>query len=206
MKLAYRDLRGETSGTPAIMLHPEGGAAAGDFANVVLASGAGRVVAPFGDYAYTANGMEVAGICWYRILPGFAGTDPISLAKAVVQLCDLLDDLDLDRPVLIGWGQGGVVALGAGLLRAGAVGSVVCVDVSPAHIELLPAKALASGDRLRLLLAATEVADGPVLEEMDARLGRHGVHAATWQWAAEGDRAEKDKALAERIGSWLEDG
>ncbi len=56
--------------------------------------GGGRVVLPFGDYAFYPSGMEVGGLCWYRLLPGYEGTDPISLAKAVVQVGDLLDDLD----------------------------------------------------------------------------------------------------------------
>jgi pimeloyl-ACP methyl ester carboxylesterase len=207
MKLAYRDTPAEAPGPPAVVLHREGMASTGDLATVALASGAvGRVVAPFGDYAYTANGMEVAGVCWYRILPGFAGTDPISLVKAVVQVGDLLDDLNLEHPVLIGWGQGGVVALGAGLLAAGMVESVVCVDVPPAHVELLPAAAWATIAPPRLLLVATEVIDHPTRDEVRTSLGRRGVDATTWQWSGEGGPEDRDKALAQRIGSWLEHG
>ncbi len=172
MRLAYRDTAAVEPGSPAVVLHGAGTASADDLTRVALASGAvGRVVAPFGDYAYTANGMEVAGICWYRILPGFAGTDRISLAKAVVQVCDLLDDLDLGPPVLIGWGQGGVVALGSGLLRAAAVESVVCVDVDPVHVELLPASVWADGAPPRVLLAASPLGDGPSLGVLRLYLG-----------------------------------
>ncbi len=75
----------------------------------------GRLVVPFGDYATTPSGMEVGGPCWYRSLPGGAGTDPLTLTRAVVQVSDLLDDAGLDRPVLMGWRQGAAVALGVGL-------------------------------------------------------------------------------------------
>jgi pimeloyl-ACP methyl ester carboxylesterase len=207
MRLTYRDLAAVASGPPAVVLHAEGSVSTDDLAEVARASGAvGRVVAPFGDYAYTANGMEVAGICWYRILPGYAGTDRISLAKAVVQVGDLLDDLDLGNPVLIGWGQGGVVALGAGLLGAGAVESVICVDGDPAHIELLPARALGKADHPRLLLAATDGGRGPTLGDLQAYLGGHGIESSTWEWSHEESGMERDEALAHRIGSWLEDG
>jgi pimeloyl-ACP methyl ester carboxylesterase len=186
------------------VLHREGQAVADDLTGVAVASGVvGRVVAPSGDYAYTANGMEVAGVCWYRILPGFTGTDPISLAKAVVQVSDLLDDLDLDRPVLIGWGQGGVVALGSGLLRAGAVASVVCIDVSPAHVALLPAAALANRTPPPLLLAGTVAGGATVLGETQAYLGHHQIEASTWEWFAERDDGDRNGALAQRIGVWL---
>ncbi|HEV3366964.1 MAG TPA: alpha/beta hydrolase, partial [Acidimicrobiales bacterium] len=161
MKLAYRDTPTGAAGPPTVVLHREG-QATDDLTALAVASGAvGRVVAPIGDYAYTANGMEVAGICWYRILPGFDGTDRISLTKAVVQVCDLLDDLKLEEPVLIGWGQGGVVARGAGLIWEGATASVVCIDPSPGHVALLPAAAWAHGAPPRLLLVGT--ADGATM-------------------------------------------
>jgi pimeloyl-ACP methyl ester carboxylesterase len=220
MKLAYMDTPASGPGPPTVVLHREGMAPTGELTEVVLASGAaGRVVAPVGDYAYTASGMEVAGGCWYRVLPGFAGTDPISLTKAVVQVGDLLDDLALEDPALIGWGQGAVVALGAGLLRPGTVGSVVCVDAPLAHLGHLPAAALAQDAYPRLLVAATVVGDGPTTGELRACLGHHRIEATTWRWPGgsdqggdrgDGDKGdgdkERDDALAQRIGSWLEDG
>jgi pimeloyl-ACP methyl ester carboxylesterase len=205
MKLAYRDTPAGAAGPPTVVLHREG-QAPDDLTGVAMASGAvGRVVAPIGDYAYTANGMEVAGICWYRILPGFDGTDRISLTKAVVQVCDLLDDLELEEPVLVGWGQGGVVALGAGLLWAGAAASVVCIDASPGHVALLPAAVWANRAPPRLLLVGT--ADGAtMLDETQALLGHHQIEASAWRWSEEPGSEDADPALAHRIGNWLGDG
>jgi pimeloyl-ACP methyl ester carboxylesterase len=207
MKLAYQDVAAQSPGAPAVLLHREGMRSIDEPVGVALASaGVGRVVAPYGDYASYPSGMEVGGICWYRVLPGFAGTDPISLAKAVVQVCDLLDDLDLDQPVLIGWGQGGVVAVGAALLRAAQVGSVVSVDAPSGHLELLPARALATHAGPPILLAATDPAAGPILQQQLGALGGQGGARSTWCWSADGSAAERDKAVAERIGEWLEEG
>ena len=169
-------------------------------------AGVGRVLAPYGDYGYYPSRMEVGGICWYRVLPGFAGTDPISLAKAVVQVCDLLDDLGLHRPVLVGWGQGGVVAVGAGLLRSGQVGSVVSVDAPLGHLELLPARALAAANRPPILLAATDPSAGPILDQQQRLLSGAGKAPTTWCCGVEGTPDDRDKALVERIGRGLEDG
>jgi pimeloyl-ACP methyl ester carboxylesterase len=212
MKLAYQEVAAQSPGAPALVLHREGMKTIDEPIGVALASaGVGQVVAPYGDYASYPSGMEVGGICWYRVLPGFAGTDPISLATAVVQVCDLLDDLDLERPVLIGWGQGGVVAVGAGLLRAAHVGSVVSVDAPPSHLELLPARALsphagATQAGPPILLAATDPAAGPTLHQQQRVLGGRGTALSTWCWSADGSAAERDKAVAERIGEWLGDG
>jgi pimeloyl-ACP methyl ester carboxylesterase len=205
MKLAYQDVAAQSPGAPVVVLHREGMTSIDEPLGVARASaGVGRVVAPYGDYASYPSGMEVGGICWYRVLPGFAGTDPISLAKSVVQVCDLLDDLDLDHPVLIGWGQGGVVAVGTGLLRAAQVGSVVSVDAPSSHLELLPARALAAHASPPILLAATDPAAGPILQQQQRVLGSQGAVPSTWCWSADGSAAERDKAVAERIGEWLE--
>jgi hypothetical protein len=206
MKLAYQDMAAAEPGVPAVVLHREGMTSVDGPTGVARATaGVGRVVVPYGDYAYYPSGMEVGGICWYRVLPGFAGTDPISLAKAVVQVCDLLDDLQLHRPVLMGWGQGGVVAVGAGLLRAGQVGSVVSVDAPVGHFELLPARARAAEARPPLLLAATDPSDGPVLDQQQGVLSG-GRNPITWSGPVEGTCEDKDKALSVRIGQWLEGG
>ena len=99
---------------PAVVLHREATPPERD-AEVARATGVvGRTVTPFGDYAYYPSGMAIGGICWYRLLPGYAGHRPISLAKAVVQVCDLLDTTAMERPLLAGFGQGAVVALGVG--------------------------------------------------------------------------------------------
>ena len=106
MKLAYRDFPSTSSSVAAVVFHPEGPPSIDRPTRMAQSSGAvGRVVAPFGDYAFYPSGMEVGGICWYRAVPGSTAADPISLTKAVVQATDLLDDLGLDRPALIGWGQ-----------------------------------------------------------------------------------------------------
>jgi pimeloyl-ACP methyl ester carboxylesterase len=205
MKLAYQDIAAAAPGVSAVVLHREGMTSIDGPTGVARASaGVGRVLAPYGDYAYYPSGMEVGGICWYRVLPGFAGTDPISLAKAVVQVSDLLDDLQLDRPVLIGWGQGGVVAVGAGLLRADQVSSVVSVDAPSGHFELLPARARAAEARPTMLLAATESSGGPVLDQQRRVLSNGGRAPITWCCPVEGTADDRDKALSIRIGQWVE--
>ncbi|HEX3566346.1 MAG TPA: alpha/beta hydrolase [Acidimicrobiales bacterium] len=207
MKLAYQDIAAAAPGVPAVVLHREGMTSIDGPTGVARASaGVGRVLAPYGDYAYYPSGMEVGGICWYRVLPGFAGTDPISLAKAVVQVGDLLEDLQLDRPVLIGWGQGGVVAVGAGLLRADQVSSVVSVDAPPGHFELLPARARAAEGRPLMLLAATEPSGGPVLDQQRRVLSDRGRAPITWCCPVDGTSDDRDKALSVRIGQWIEGG
>jgi len=207
MKLVYQDMPAPAPGVPAVVLHREAMTSVAGPAGVAQASaGVGRVVAPYGDYAYYPSGMEVGGICWYRVLPGFAGTDPISLAKAVVQVCDLLDDLELQRPVLIGWGQGGVVAVGAGLLRAGQVGSVVSVDAPSGHFELLPGRARAAEARPPMLLATTAPSGGPVLDQQRRVLSAGDRVPITWCCPAEGTPDDRDKALSSRIGQWLDGG
>jgi len=208
MKLAYRDFPSPSSGPPAVVFHAEGPPSIDRPTRLAESSGAvGRVVAPFGDYAFYPSGMEVGGICWYRTVPGSTSADPISLTKAVVQATDLLDDLGLDRPALIGWGQGGVVALGAGLLRPGRVGSVIGVDMVPAHLELLPPAALATTDAPPVLLMATDPTGEQTAADQQERLGRHGIVASVWHGTGDDQTAdERDKAVAERIGQWLTDG
>jgi pimeloyl-ACP methyl ester carboxylesterase len=206
MKLAYRDFPSTSSGAPAVVFHPEGPASIDRPVRMAQSSGAvGRVVAPFGDYAFYPSGMEVGGICWYRVVPGSSAADPISLTKAVVQASDLLDDLGLDRPALIGWGQGGVVALGAALLQPGKVGSVVSVDAVAAHLDLLPPAGLAAGGAPPVLLAATDPAGARTVADQEDRLGRHGIVASIWRWTGDDGDEERDKAVAERIGEWLTD-
>jgi pimeloyl-ACP methyl ester carboxylesterase len=207
MKLAYQDIAAAAPGVPAVVLHREGTTSIDGPTGVARASaGVGRVLAPYGDYAYYPSGMEVGGICWYRVLPGFAGTDPISLAKAVVQVGDLLDDLRLDRPVLIGWGQGAVVAVGAGLLRADQVSSVVSVDAPSGHFELLPGRARAAEARPPMLLAASEPSGGPVLDQQRRVLSDWGRAPITWCCPVDGTSDDGDKALSVRIGQWVEGG
>ena len=206
MKLAYRDFPSTSSGVPAVVFHPEGPPSIERPTRMAQSSGAvGRVVAPFGDYAFYPSGMEVGGTCWYRAVPGSTAADPISLTKAVVQATDLLDDLGLGRPALIGWGQGGVVALGAALLRSGQVGRVVCVDAVAAHLELLPPSALAGSAAPPLLLAATDPAGERIVSDQQDQLGAHGIVASTWHWTGDDGEEERDKAVAERIGQWLTD-
>jgi pimeloyl-ACP methyl ester carboxylesterase len=206
MKLAYRDFPSPSSGPAAVVFHAEGPSSIDRPTRLAESSGAvGRVVAPFGDYAFYPSGMEVGGICWYRAVPGSTSADPISLTKAVVQATDLLDDLALDRPALIGWGQGGVVALGAGLLRPNRVGSVICVDAIPAHLQLLPPAALAAADAPPVLLASTGAAGEQTVADQQDRLGRHGIVASIWHWTGDDGAEERDKAVAERIGEWLTD-
>jgi pimeloyl-ACP methyl ester carboxylesterase len=147
--------------------------------------------------------MSIGGTCWYRILPGFEGTDPISLTTAVVQVADLLADVALDRPVLLGWGQGAVVALAAALWRPGSVQSLVCVDASRAHVDLLPRAVLDAPSTLPVLLAATDGPRRAELEGLEEFLSGRKVATTTWQWAGEGTPHDLDEALAEQIGKWM---
>ncbi|HEV3281626.1 MAG TPA: hypothetical protein VG032_08475 [Acidimicrobiales bacterium] len=203
MKLTYRDVPG-TALRPAVVLHDRGAASVDRVTAVAQASGAvGRVVAPFGDYGFTAGGMELAGICWYRTVPGYAGADPLSLARAVVQVGDLLDALALDDPALIGWGQGAVVALGAGLLHPDRVASVVGVDARTAHVEALPVGVLSEPAAPPVLLIGSGADRGS--DDSEARLRAHGVTVTGWRWPG-GSEEDRDKAIAEQIGRWLGDG
>jgi pimeloyl-ACP methyl ester carboxylesterase len=216
VKLAYRDVPAPEppgragSGMPAVVLHREGETSFGRPLDVVRATReVGRVLVPFGNYASYPSGMEVGGICWYRLLPGYAGTDPISLATAVVQVCDLLDDQELSGALLVGFGQGAVVALGAGLLRAGRVRALVCADLHEAHLDLLPAAVWEAGDPPPVLLAragASTDGDGAgmVLEREQEALATRGVAASTWSWVGEAaDRDATERALSDGIAGWI---
>lgn len=220
MKLAYLDLPLETPGPPAVVLHQEGVNSTERVAE--FAKGCGlfsRVAVPTGEYAFYPSGMSIGGTCWYRILPGFEGTDPISLTTAVVEVADLLADLALDQPVLVGWGQGAVVALGVGLWRGDVVGSVVCVDARTAHISLLPPTVLAGAHPPPVLLVATDASLESELEKQQELLAGHVVASTTWCWRDEATQSVPgtasdealnkapdkalDEALAVRIGKWL---
>ncbi len=207
MKLAYRDVPATAPGEPAMVLHDRGVASVDRVTALAQASGAvGRVVAPFGDYGFTASGMELAGICWYRTVPGYAGADPLTLAKAVVQVGDLLDDLELDAPALVGWGQGAVVAVGAALLRPDRVASVTCVDIPPAHLEALPTRLLApAAPPPVLLMGGDDDGDAGTGRVEDWMVGR-GLTPSRWGGPDGGDEEDRDKVIAERIGRWLGDG
>lgn len=204
MNLSYLDFLGE--GAPAVVLHREA-TPPEQAAELIRSTGViGRTVAPVGDYAYYPSGMAIGGICWYRLLPGYSGTDPISLTKAVVQVCDLLDDLRLDLPLLAGFGQGAVVALATGLLRPDRVGAVASVDPHPDHLGLLPAAVWDAPTPPPVLLAATQPAGERAVDRSLAILTDHGRPAATWCWDGGGGREAADPALAEAIRIWWADG
>ncbi len=223
MKLTYRDVPAPEAagrGMPAVVFHGEGETSFGRPLDVVRASrDVGRVLVPFGNYASYPSGMEVGGICWYRLLPGYAGTDPISLATAVVQVCDLLDDQGLSGALLVGFGQGAVVALGAGLLRARRVRAIVCADLHVAHVDLLPGAVWEAGDAPPVLLAragaSTEgdsAADsarerdgaGQAVEREQEVLAARGIAASTWSRTGNlADRDVAERALSEGIARWI---
>jgi pimeloyl-ACP methyl ester carboxylesterase len=223
VRLVYRDLPTTAPGPPVVVLHDRGAPTTDQVAALAQTTGAaGRVVAPFGDYGFTASGMELAGICWYRTGPGFASPDPLSLARAVVQVGDLLDALGLDAPVLVGWGQGAAVGLGTGLLHADRVASVIGIDAASAHVDALPAHLLAVDRKPPVLLLRTR---GDVGIADEATMGAHGFAVTEWRWPGgvdqegdhqkgdhqerdhqERDHQERDKAVAEQIGRWLADG
>lgn len=204
MNLAHLDLAGG-SGPPAVLLHREAATAAQGSLEALRQGGvAGRVVVAYGGYAYYPSGMEAGGVCWYRVLPGYDGTDPISLATAVVQVGDLLDDLDLERALVVGFGQGAVVAVGCGLLRPDRVGWVVGVDPWPGHLPLLPPapgalepRRAAGGDEGRpaVLVAGSTSLAAAAVGACAATLAERGVAAATWCPPSEpGDPAAADAA------------
>jgi hypothetical protein len=205
MKLAYLDLPQDKPGPAAVLLHREGSTSTKE----VLEFGEGcglfsRLVVPTGAYAFYPSGMSIGGTCWYRILPGFGGTDPISLTTAVVEVADLLAELALDGPVLIGWGQGAVVALAAGVWQAGAASAIVCIDASVNHLALLPAAVLDAPDPPPVLLVATEAAREAELDRPEKFLAGHTIRASRWCWSGDGTRADFDAALAARIGRWID--
>ena len=204
MKLAYLELDLGSAGPPAVVLHREGITSTVPAVEFARESGLfGRVVVPTGEYAFYPSGMSIGGTCWYRVLPGFEGTDPISLTTAVVEVADLIADVALDQPVLVGWGQGAVVALAAALWRPGSVRSVVCVDAPRAHVDLLPRAVLDAPSPPPVLLAAT---DGPRRAELgglEEFLTARLVATTTWQWAGEGTPRDLDEALADQIGKWM---
>ena len=190
MNLTYLDLVEGGDGPPAVVLHREASTGADPSVAALRRAGTGRVVVPYGGYAYYPSGMEIGGVCWYRVLPGFEGTDPISLTTAVVQVGDVLDDLDLDRALLAGFGQGAVVAVGTGLLRPDRVGWVVAVDPWPGHLPLLPPACRASGGTgaggegagagPHVLLAGSSPGAAATVEACAEALGERGTAAATW--------------------------
>jgi pimeloyl-ACP methyl ester carboxylesterase len=204
MKLSYLDLDLGQTGPAAVLLHREGIRSTADA--VAFAEGSGlfsRAAIPTGEYAFYPSGMSIGGTCWYRILPGFAGTDPISLTTAVVEVADLLGELALTQPVLIGWGQGAVVALGAGLWPGGAVGSVVCIDPSVSHLEQLPPAVLAAPGQPPVLLMATDAGFAPELERQEKMLAGHNIAVTSWCWSGDGAEDGLGQAVADRVGKWV---
>jgi hypothetical protein len=206
MKLAYLDVGLATPGPAVVALHREMVNSAHDAMDFARDSGLfSRAVVPTGLYAYHPSGMEVGGITWYRMLPGFEGSDPISMTTAILLVCDLLDDVAAEQPVLVGWGQGALVALAAGLLRADAVGSVACCDIPIAHVRLLPRAVLDVPAAPTLLLAATSPHRRPELEEVEKLLSSRKIATTTWSWSGEGTQRDLERALASRIGRWMAD-
>lgn len=202
MKLSYLDVPGTPSAPPAVVLHAEGLMGAAALHERIFwaqRAGAGRVVAPVGNYASYPSGMEIGGTCWYRILPGFAGTDPISLATAAVQVADLLEDpvsTGCAPPLLLGWGQGAVVALGAALLDPQRAAAVACIGAPAAHLELLPRRCWSAGAPPPVLLAAAGPSAEVSVEAQRAVLASHDIGAETEAVAEPG-------ALSEMVAEWL---
>ena len=208
MKLAYRVIPAEEAGPGAVLVHGQGGVPIDELTAFARRCGlGGTLVVPFGDYATTPSGMEVGGLCWYRSLPGDAGTDPLTLTRAVVQLADLLADAGLDRPVLVGWRQGASVAVGAALLAPMATAGVVAVDVPSAHLSLLPAAltvAVGAPPVLLVVTGSTEGVDpGAALDELTGR-GLTAVigHEPDVARSEAADR-ENDEVMAEAVGRFV---
>jgi pimeloyl-ACP methyl ester carboxylesterase len=208
VKLAFRTVEAEGDGAGAVLVHGQGAVPVDELIAFARRGGlTGPLVVPFGDYATTASGMEVAGPCWYRSLPGDAGTDPLTLTRAVVQLTDLMSESALDRPVLVGWRQGAAVALGAGLLAPLATAGVIAVDVPSSHLCALPAALSVGGAAPPVLLAASGAVDGVDPASAVDELGRRGMVAEVVSGpAGKGSDAvvrENGEALADAIGVFV---
>ncbi|HMD46128.1 MAG TPA: hypothetical protein VKG43_08220 [Acidimicrobiales bacterium] len=204
MKLVYQDIPTDAGTADVVVLHREGVFRIDQAVTVARASGAARrVVGAFGDYGVLRSGMELGGLAWYRALPGYAGTDPISLAKAVLQVTDLLDGLadSMPAPELVGWGQGAVVAAGVGSLFGGKVRSVACFDAEPGHLDALPEPA--EGSPVVPVLVGATSEDPATLDRLAQRLGDRGAPVTTWAFDGTGDPGE---AEALRLGPWLSGG
>ncbi len=198
MKLSYLVLDGAEPAPACVLVHGQGGVPVEEMAAFARrAALEGPLVVPFGNYATTSSGMEVGGPCWYRSLPGGAGTDPLTLTRAVVQVSDLIADAGLDRPVLVGWRQGAAVALGAALFDRGAMAAVVAVDVPAAHLALLPA-ALSAEEGVPVCLATTG-AD----EEAAAGLGVARDELARRGLPADVAERDNERAAADAAAGFL---
>jgi pimeloyl-ACP methyl ester carboxylesterase len=208
MKLAYRVLEAEGAGPSAVLVHGQGGVPIDELTAFARRCGlSGDLVVPFGDYATTASGMEIAGPCWYRSLPGDAGTDPLTLTRAVVQLADLLADVGLDRPVLVGWRQGATVAVGAALLAPMSTGGVVAVDIPSAHLSLLPAALTVAIGAPPVFLAGSgsvEGADAVVaLDELTSRGVAAEVGHGSDLAGSEATDGQNDGAMTDAVGRFV---
>ncbi len=203
MKLAYHDLAGDGSRPATLVLHREAVVDTDAAVAVARRAGvAGRVVAPYGDYAYYPSGMEIGGLCWYRLLPGYAGTDPLSVAKAIVQVGDVLDDTGVERPLLIGWGQGAIVAVGVALVAPDRVGAAVGVDPPPAHLPFLPPAGRNDPAAPPVLLVAP---DSLVAEELQRQIGAAELPTAavaSWYVAGGGLQGDQGRDVGQQIATW----
>lgn len=208
MKLAYRVFEPEEAGPAAVLVHGEGRVPVDELTAFARECGlSGDLVVAFGDYATTSSGMEVGGPCWYRTLPGGAGTDPLTLTRAVVQLADLLADVGLDRPLLVGWRQGATVAVGAALLAPMATAGVVAVDPPSAHLCLLPAALTVAVGAPPVLLAVTGSVEGVDVVAALQELTRRGMTAEVVHGpgvaGSEAADIENDDAIAEEVGRFV---
>jgi len=203
VKLAYQDLSADGA-VDVVVLHREATFSVDEAVGAVRDGGAARrIVVPYGDYGILRSGMELGGMAWYRHLPGYAGTDPISLAKAVIQVSDVIDDLapGMPAPSLVGFGQGAVVAAGVGCLFGDKVAAVACFDAVPEHLDALPDGP--AGSAPPVLVGATGPEHGDAVGGLTERLARRGATVTTWVFEGAG---EPGPAVAERLGRWLTGG
>jgi hypothetical protein len=56
-----------------------------------------------------------------------------------------------------------------------------------------------------MLLVATDPSDDATLHELQTQLGGRDATSTTWCCSAYGSPEDQDKAVAERIGMWLEE-
>lgn len=155
--VGHGDAGGGAARAPAlVVVHAEAAPPDVRLVGRLSRSGGGRpVIAPFGDYAFYPSGMEVGGLSWYRVPTGRDRADPITVCRAILQVCDLIEDLGCSASTVVGERQGAVVAIGAGLLRPDLVAAVAAIDVPADHLAALPPGAWAQTSRPALLLVDT---------------------------------------------------
>jgi pimeloyl-ACP methyl ester carboxylesterase len=174
-----------------------------------------------------ASGAELSEIAPFLVDAGFRpvaidgpgfGRSPLlpperhQIASLVALLHGLLDELELDRPVLMGHSWGGVVVLSYAAAHPDDVRALVLLDSGHVDYHQLPTAPfsdawprLAEGEIPTLLLLATEPPHGDQYRECIDRF-RAAVPHAEVRWvdgAGHGILADAGPPLGDEITTWL---